>query len=54
MFESNMLDNIKSMKQWNNPWRDLVTPQFKAFLDSLSKDNNLSTLKEETTEDNEL
>lgn len=50
MFESNMLDNIKSMKQWNNPWRDLVTPQFKAFLDSLSKD---SKSKQDITENEE-
>lgn len=57
MFEANMLDNIESMKnnaQWNNPWRELVTPQFKTFLDSLSKDNSLSTSKEDTTEDSEL
>ena len=47
MFESQMVENIKAI---NNPWRDLVTPQFKAFLDSLSKD---STSKQDTTEKEE-
>lgn len=42
MFESNMLEN---MALANNPWRELVTPQFKAFLDSLS-----TSSKEETAE----
>lgn len=45
MFESNMLENIESMKQWRNEWRALVTPQFTAFLDSLSAN------KQDTTED---
>lgn len=31
--------------KWNNPWLNLVTPEFKAFLDSLS-----TSSKEETTE----
>lgn len=44
MFESQMIENIKSI---NNPWRDLVTPQFKEFLDSLS------TSKQETIEKEE-
>lgn len=47
MFESQMLENIKSI---NNPWRDLVTPQFKAFLDTLSTSKQTET----TAEDNEL
>ena len=47
MFESNMLENMREMnsEKWVNTWRDLVTPQFKAFLDSLS-----TSSKEDTTE----
>ena len=47
MFESNMVENIKFI---NNPWRDLVSPQFKAFLDSLSTSCKQDS---ETTENEE-
>lgn len=48
MFESNMMDNIAT---FNNPWRELVTPQFKAFLDSLSTSKQTESTD---SEDNEL
>lgn len=47
MFESNMVENIKAI---NNPWRDLVTPQFKAFLDTLSTSKEDTAEKEEDSE----
>jgi hypothetical protein len=47
MFESNMLENMAVV---NNPWRNLVTPQFKAFLDSLSTSSKEDS---ETTENEE-
>lgn len=49
MFESNMVENIKAI---NNPWRDLVTPQFKVFLDTLSTSKQTETTEKE--EDSEL
>lgn len=45
MFESNMVDNLQSI---NNPWRELVSPEFKVFLDSLS-----TSSKEDETETEE-
>ena len=51
MFESNMFENMQSMQNnatWVNTWRELVTPQFNAFLDSLS-----TSSKEETTDNEE-
>lgn len=51
MFESNMLDNMQGMKdnvpEWRNKWRDLVTDEFKVFLDSLSTSKQYTTEKEE-------
>lgn len=43
MFESNMLDNLAQQSvlkaiqgDSSNPWRKLVTKEFKSFLDSIS------------------
>jgi len=53
MFESNMLDNMqamstKSLCNKENSWHNLVTPEFKQFLNELvGKDTT-----NETTEDN--
>jgi hypothetical protein len=35
MFESNMLENMAEMQEWKNPWRLLVSIEFKEFLDSI-------------------
>lgn len=45
-----MLENMQAMnsEKWVNPWRELVSPQFKAFLDSLS-----TSSKEDETETEE-
>lgn len=62
MFERDMMDNLAVINsdnlqainnndaKWNNPWRELVTPQFKAFLDNLSTSSKEDI---ETTENEE-
>jgi len=31
-----MLENMQEMQEWKNPWRLLVSAEFKEFLDSMS------------------
>jgi len=48
MFESNMLENMQSIQDnatWSNPWRELVSLEFKVFL------NSMSTSKQDTAEE---
>jgi hypothetical protein len=50
MFESNMLENMQEMRTeppFVNPWRSLVSVQFKEFLDSISTSKNVVNVESE-------